>query len=299
MTINRRFVLAVTTIAVLATGSVLVSAFNQSEPSSLYRPELKREMTREQRWTLDFEMANELTSQVGSRRFSGPDGIHKRTQWFQKEAMTYQIADLTQQIMDVTYSKARNNENAFNQLVELGQQGDESASCMANQLYQFHRKEDTTHWKYSRDEVTRLALKAKASSRHPVCAGMESRFYLLGDMGYPKDFDRAKPFAIEGAVAGFFGFQGYLAATHLIKGEVIDPKEVELQLCWKRVADQFSPASGFYEACGMYQSGPAFNQDVKPVEVPQHIKELANKWCKPTQEQWKVAAQDCASLENK
>ena len=108
--------------------------------------------------------------------------------------------------MDIRSGKSRNNEAAFNQLVELGRLGDVGASCMANFLYQYHLPSDTTHWKYSREYVTHQAIKAKASSRHPVCAGMESRFYLRGEMGYPKDPEKAKPFVIEGAVAGFFGF---------------------------------------------------------------------------------------------
>jgi hypothetical protein len=294
-----RLAIGFVSIAALAASSVLVWALSEPVPPSLYRPELKREMTQEQRWALDFELANETSMQFNTRRFDVPDPFEKRARWVEQEAVTYQIADLIQQILDIRIGKPRGNEAAFNQLVELGKQGDAGASCMADWLYQQHTLEMTARWKHGREEVTRQALQAKAATGHPVCAGMEARFYLHGEMGYPKDRAKAKPFLIEGAVAGFWGDQSLLSATHLIKDQVIDPKEVELQLCWKRVADQFSPASGFYEACGMYQSGPAFNQDIKPVEVPQQIKELARKWCKPTQEQWKVTAQDCANLENK
>lgn len=282
-----------------AAGSVLVWAFNKPMPPSLYRPELKREMTQEERWKLDFELANEVSMEFNTRRFDAPDAFEKRARWAEREAVSYQIADLVQQIFDIRKVKARGNEAAFNQLVELGKQGDPGASCMADWMYQQHTLEMTARWKYSREEVTRQALKAKAATGHPVCAGMEARFYLHGEMGYPKDRAKAKPFFIEGAVAGFWGDQRYLANSHLIKGQVIESKEAELQLCWSRVADRFSPASHFFEVCDMFSRGPAFNQDLKPVGVPQHIKELARKWCEPTQEQWKVTAQDCANLENR
>jgi hypothetical protein len=282
-----RVAVCATAVMLLCTG-LLVWAFSTPMPPSLYKPELKRNMTQEERWKLDFDLANEITAQVNSRRFNVPDAFEKRAQWVEQEAVTYQIADLIQQIL---------NDGAFNQLVALGETGDVSASCMANLLYNYHRREDITRWKHSPDDVARMALKAKAASGHPVCAGMESRFYLRGEMGYPMDRAKAKPYVIEGAVAGFWADQAYLKGTNLIDGQTIDPKKVERLLCWTTVADRFSPASNKYASCYMFSHGPAFNLDSKPVLVPQQIKDLARKWCEPESESSKVTAQDCANLE--
>ena len=53
-----RFALGIS-LALVSAGGVLVWALSPQMPPSLYRPELKRDLTQEQRWQLDFELANE------------------------------------------------------------------------------------------------------------------------------------------------------------------------------------------------------------------------------------------------
>lgn len=296
----------VTAILILVAGvagGFLVFALSQPIPPSLYKPELKREFTQAQRWQLDMELANELGSRVNSHRFNGPEGIDKRARWVEQEAVTYQIADLLQQIMNATFRSPIYNEPAFNQLVELGKQGDASASCFANLFYNHHEDDKIKRWKYSRLEVAQLAMKAKAASGHPLCAGIESRFYMTGEHGYPKDRAKAKPYIIEKAVAGFYGWQEYLAGTHGTSNHEIDPKEVALELCWMRAGNTFSPMADYDTRCYGYLHGstPIVNikndqVEVTRVVVSEAIQVIARQWCEPTRV---VTAQECANLESK
>jgi hypothetical protein len=70
-------------------------------PPSLYKPELKRELAQEQRRELGLELANEATMWSNSRRFNVSDAFDKRARWLEEEAVTYRIADLIQQIMEI------------------------------------------------------------------------------------------------------------------------------------------------------------------------------------------------------
>lgn len=283
------------TFCVLAFGTVLSRGSEASFPPSLYRSEMKRELPQKERWQLDFELANELSMHVNSRRFDAPGSFEKRAKWVEEMATWYPIADLLQQILDIRRFKTWNNEFAYNQLVDMGKRGDVAARCLAWMFYRYHAADITRKWKYSYEDVARLAIEVKDSG-HPACAGMEGGFYMHGLMGYPEDRKKAKPYFIDSAITGFYGSQYYLAITHLIKGPAISPKEAELQLCWRRVASTQSPAAHFNETCAAYRRGAVFGVDGKEYAVTEDIKELANKWCTEDQHM-KVTAQSCANLE--
>ena len=201
-----RFALGISLALVSATG-VLVWAFHPPMPPSLYRPALKRDLTQEQRWKLDFELANEASmKEHNSRRFEAPGSFEKRALWFEATAQWYPIADLMQQMIDFRKSTMRNNEKAFNKLVEMGKQGDVGATCMAWMFYKHFKKEDTAKWHYSYDDAARAALKLKDSG-HPVCCGVEGALYLDGDLGYPQNRFLGRSYLLRRAVAGFYGNQ--------------------------------------------------------------------------------------------
>jgi hypothetical protein len=281
-------------IAALFAGSVLVWAVNPSMPPSLYKPELKRELTQQARWQLDFELANEASMREhNSRRFDAPGSFEKRARWFEETAQWYPLADLMQQMINFRKSAMVNNEKAFNELVERGKQGDVGATCMAWMFYRHFRKEVTAKWHYSYDDVARAALKLKDSG-HPVCSGVEGPLYLSGELGYPQDRSLAKPYMIGRAVTGFTGSQEYMANSHLFGSLNFEPKDVALQLCWERIADQTSPVIQFGTTCDAYRHGIAVDKNFQKVALPAHIQRLARDWCEPSRI---VTAQTCADLE--
>lgn len=290
-----RLVLGSLVIVASCAVGLLVWAFDgKSMPPSLYKPELKREMTQEQRWKLDFELANEAAMKNhNSRRFDMPDAFEKRAKWFEETARWYPIADLMQQLIDFRTSSMRNNERAFNELVEMGKAGNISATCMAAMFYQHHDKEATAHWKYTYEDVAKEALKQK-NSGHPVCVGIEGSFHLYGQLGYTKSRELAKPYFVKRALIGFYGAQNYLLVSH-VRGQMrFVPKDVALSLCWQRVADTISPYALFSSECETYRLGIAVNEDFKDVPLPPSIQQLAREWCEPSRI---VTAQTCADLE--
>lgn len=170
-------------LVAITAGSVLVCAFNEPMPPSLYKPELQREMTQEQRWQLDAELANAISMRFSAYRLDVTDDLEPRALWLEQQAVSYRLADLIQQILDLRAGNAHGNEAAFNQLVDLGRQGDAGASCIAALLYQYHPRDDTRRWKYSREEAAWLAQKAKAASEHPVCTRLASQPHGLDEKG--------------------------------------------------------------------------------------------------------------------
>lgn len=291
----KRFIQWTVVAVITLTTAAACIAFYEPPPPSLYKPELKRELTQKERWQLDFEMANELSMHTNTRRFDAPNMLKKRAKWVEDMAQWYPMADLLQQILDIRAFKARNNEAAFNRLVELGKQGDVAARCMAHFFYLYHAPDVTKTWKYSYDDVARLALEVKAAG-HPACVGMEGTFYLRGLMGYPKDRMKAKPYELESAIAGFYQSQYGMIGYNLIKGPEIQAKDIELSFCWERVTNQNVPAIDFYGSCSIAKRGLMFGANGEYV-ISDPLKPLVRKWCEPTQEQWKVTAQDCANLE--
>jgi len=289
-----RFAAGLTVVAVLAAGSVLVWAVNEPFPPSLYRPDLKREMTQEQRWKLDFELANEASmKEHNSRRFDAPGSFEKRAQWFEATARWYPIADLMQQMIDFRKSIMRNNEKAFNKLVELGKRGDVGATCMAWMFYKHFDKEVTAKWRYSYEQVARDALKVRDSG-HPVCSEIEGSLHLDGDLGYETSKTKARPYMIRRGMAGFYGDQMYLAASHQAGTLRFEPHEFELDLCWTKVADAQSPVAGFASTCEFHKDGVGMNEQLKPVPLPQSLQKIVREWCEPSRI---VTAQTCADLE--
>jgi hypothetical protein len=280
----------------LAVGSAWVVALEKPMPPSLYKPELKRNLTQEERWKLDFELANEAAMKNhNSRRFDAPGSFEKRARWFEETAQWYQIADLLRQLIDFRTSSMLNNEKAFNELVEQGKQGDAGAACIAAMLYRHHSTEATSGWKYSFDAVAHQALDAK-ESEHPVCVGQLGTHHMSGQLGYRKSRVLAKPYLIKEAVAGFYGSQQYLRSEHLPGALRFEPNEVALYLCWARVADQTSPMAQFGTKCEAYRQGIALDENLKSVPLPPHIQQLAREWCEPSRA---VTAQTCADLEQK
>lgn len=277
-----------------ATAVALAQGCAQSGPPSLYKPELARPLTQTERWQLDFDLANEASmKEHNSRRFDAPGSFDKRAQWFEATAQWYKAADLLQQIIDFRKSAMRNNEQAFNQIVELGKQGDIGAACLAAMFYRHHQKEVTARWKYSFEQVAREALKYKDSG-NAVCFGLEGSLYLSGELGYPRDQRLAKPDMLRSALAGSFGNQNFMAITHHFESQRFEPKHVALKLCWLDIASQQSPAAFFEDTCRSYRLGIAFDRGLKEVPMPTHIQELARQWCSPDRI---VTAQTCADLE--
>lgn len=280
----------------LAVGSAWVMALERPMPSSLYKPELKRNLTQEERWKLDFELANEATMKNhNSRRFDAPGSFEKRARWFEETAQWYLIADLLRQIIDFRTSRMINNEKAFNELVQLGRQGDAGAACMAALFYRHFDKADTAKWRNSLEYVVSEALKVN-NSGHPVCMGREGALFLYGEMGYPVDRNLAKPHLLKSALAGFYGAQEYIRNTHFLGARRFQPNEVALYLCWARVADQISPMAQFASECDSYRMGTAFDENQRSVTLPPNIQQLAREWCEPSRI---VTAQTCADLEQK
>lgn len=289
-----RIAIGVAAVAALSAGSVLVWAVNPSMPPSLYKPELKRELTQQERWQLDFEMANEaFMKEHNSRRFDAPGSFEKRARWFEETAQWYPLADLMQQMINFRKSAMVNNEKAFNELVDRGKKGDVGATCMAWMFYRHFRKEVTAKWHYSYDDVARAALKLKDSG-HPVCSGVEGPLYLSGELGYPQDRSLAKPYMIRSAVTGFFGAQMYILGGHQAGTLRFDPQEFELDLCWTKVADAHSPVAGFASTCELYKGGVGLNEQLSSVPLPQPLQKMAREWCEPNRI---VTAQTCADLE--
>lgn len=280
----------------MAVGSAWVMALERPMPRSLYKPELKRNLTQEERWKLDFELANEATMKNhNSRRFDAPGSFEKRARWFEETAQWYLIADLLRQIIDFRTSRMINNEKAFNELVQLGRQGNAGAACIAALLYGHFNKADTARWRNSYEFVVSEALKVK-SSGHPACIGQEGALYLYGEMGRPVDRNLAKPHLLKRALAGFYGAQEYMRVEHLYGARRFESAEVALYLCWARVADQTSPMAQFATKCEAYREGIALDENLKSVPLPPHIQQLAREWCEPSRI---VTAQTCADLEQK
>ena len=196
-------------------------------------------------------------------------------------------------MIDFRKSTMRNNEKAFNKLVEMGKQGDVGATCMAWMFYKHFKKEDTVKWHYSYDDAARAALKLKDSG-HPVCSGVEGLLYLDGNLGYPQDLDLGRFYMVKRAVTGFYGSQKYMANSHFVQLSNFEPKNVALNLCWEKVADVHSTLSGFESTCNSYRLGNIFDRNSKEISVPTHIQQLAQQWCEPSRI---VTAQTCADLE--
>lgn len=73
-----RFTIGFIAIAVLVAGSVWVRALNEPAAPSRYRPELKHELTQQERWKLNFDLANEVfMKENSSRRPEAP--AHSKT----------------------------------------------------------------------------------------------------------------------------------------------------------------------------------------------------------------------------
>ena len=281
-------------ITALFAGSVMVWALDTPLPLSLYMPQLKRELTQQERWQLDFELANEASMREhNSRRFDAPGSFEKRARWFEETAQWYPLADLLQQLINFRKSAMVNNEKAFNELVERGKQGDVGATCIAWMFYKHFKKEDTAKWHYSYDDVARAALKLKDSG-HPVCSGVEGALYLDGNLGYPQDRNLAKPYLLKSAVSGFYGDQMYLLGGHQAGTLRFDPKEFELDLCWRKVTDAQAPLPGFRSTCTDYNAGVGLDEQLKFVPLPVALQQLAREWCEPSRI---VTAQTCADLE--
>ncbi len=281
-------------VTALFVGVVLAWVSTTAMPLSLYKPALQRSMTEQERWKLDFDLANEASMREhNSRRFDVPGSFEKRARWFEETAQWYPIADLMQQMIDFRKSAMVNNERAFNKLVELGERGDVGATCVAWMFYQHFNKEDTAKWRHKYEHVARAALKLKDSG-HPVCTGIEGELYVRGSLGYPQDRSLAKPHMIANAVAGFSGSQEYMANTHLFESKLFQQNDVALNLCWRRVADMSSPVVQFDAICRAYRNGYDFDRNLKEIAVPAHIQKIASEWCEPTRT---VTAQTCADLE--
>ncbi|VWX62733.1 hypothetical protein VARIO8X_60478 [Burkholderiales bacterium 8X] len=69
-----------------------------------------------------------------------------------------------------------------------------------------------------------------------------------------------------------------------------------MELCWRKVADEFAPSSFLEDACFQYKNAALINSKVGRVEVDVGYEALAGKWCS---KELTVIAQDCANLENK
>ena len=291
-----RFVVGAAVAAVLSAGGVLVWAIDQPMPPSLYKPELKRDLTQEQRWALDVEIANEASMKNhNSRRFDAPGSFEKRARWFESTAQWYQIADLMQQMIDFRKSTMRDNEKAFNELVELGKMGDVGATCIAWFFYRHFDKAATVKWKYTYEDMAKATLKFKDSG-HPICGYVEGALYSDGHLGYEKNAEKAKPFMIRLALNDFFPVREDLKRAHLFEALRFIPRDVALNLCWHRVADQVSPYALFGGECESYRSGFIFDENIKRIPVPPEIQKIASEWCEPNRI---VTAQTCADLENK
>ena len=291
-----RFVVGAVVAVVLSAGGVLVWAVGQPMPPSLYKPELKRDLTQEQRWALDVEIANEASMKNhNSRRFDAPGSFEKRARWFESTAQWYQIADLMQQMIDFRKSSMLDNEKAFNELVELGKRGDVGATCIAWLFYRHFDKAVTSKWKYTYEDMAKASLKLKDSG-HPICSYIEGGLHLDGNLGYEKSAEKAKPFIIKMAVIGFYDSRNYMKNAHLFEALQFTHREVSLNLCWHRAADQVSPYAQFGTKCESYRDGYIFDGDGKKHTVPTEIQRLAREWCEPDRV---VTAQTCADLENK
>ena len=291
-----RLLAVIMSVVILLISIVAMAQLLTPRPPSLYQPALARNLTKEERWKLDFDMVNEITMRDHNNyRFDAPGSFEKRAKWFEETAKWYPLADLMQQIIDFRKSTMRDNEKAFNQLVEMGQRGDIGAACIAALLYRHHRREVTDPWKYSFETVTREALKHEDSG-HTVCLGTRGGLYMSGELGYPKDENLAKPFVMRSAVAGFYGYQRDMVRSH-IEGKLrFNPKDFEASLCWNRVTYTQAGVNSFFHACESYLDGTATNENLKSAPLPAPLIEMSRQWCDPKRI---VTAQTCADLEQK
>jgi hypothetical protein len=260
----------------------------------LYRPELGKELTQEQRWSTDVELANEIQiMDMNSRRFLDGNPFEQRARWVENLATSYKVADLVQQLVDFRRSTMRPNERAFMELVQRARTGDIGATCLAPVLYSRFPKKVVQSWPITYSRLVGDAMNAKDSG-HPVCANVAASVYLLGTAGYPKDAQRAKQWIVASAVAGSYRYRMRLANSHLAGAAALDKSEVALRLCWLRVADQIAPHAAFRYACEMYRDGRTIGPDLRTVDVGPDVQEVAHAWCQPSRS---VTAQVCADLE--
>ena len=293
--IPRLFAVVAGTV-VMCIGIVAMAQMLAPRSPSLYQAALARSLTQEERWRLDFDMVNEITMRDHNNyRFDAPGSFEKRAKWFEETAQWYPLADLMQQIIDFRKSTMRDNEKAFNQLVEMGQRGDIGAACIAALLYRNHRREVTDPWKYGFETVTREALKHEDSG-HTVCLGTRGGLYMGGELGYPKDINLAKPYMMRSAVAGFYAYQSYMARRN-IEGELrFNPNDFERALCWNRVSYTQAGNNSFPHTCESYLRGTATNENLKSAPLPAPLIEMSRQWCDSKRI---VTAQTCADLEQK
>lgn len=270
----------------------------QGMPEPMVRASAAKTLTKQERWKLDFIIANEAGKrEFGSQMFPAPQSYEKRARWFEEHAQWYQTADLIRQIIDFRFPGVLNNESAFNRLYELGKQGDIGASCMASMLYLHHSEEMRKGWKYSHETVVREALKHKDSG-HPVCDGLEYGLYVHGLLGYPQDRALARKNALLRAHTGFYGTQNYLSGWHRHDSVVLNPKHFALSICWVKVAEQ--QIERIHNACETYQSGRIYyggtwQNPLATIPIPEHHKKVVAEWCDP-----KVlpTIDTCMTLEN-
>jgi hypothetical protein len=255
---------------------------------SLYQPELQRHLSRAERWRLDTELFNEISMKDhNSRRFEIPEPFEKRALWVESMARWYLTADLIQQLVDFRRSRMRDNETAFQQLVDFGEKGDIGAKCLSAAIYRHFPVEVRRRWKYTFEQLAAEAVKAR-SSGHAICVAVEAELLLQGDRA------KAKSLLIESAVAGLYGYQKLLSRMHLDGSTRFRTRDVALKLCWQRVAFEQSAVAGFDNTCEVYRLGIASDAEGKEVPLPAATQKLAAEWCAPAK---KVIADDCARME--
>jgi hypothetical protein len=285
--------------AVVMLGYFVISS-QSANANSLYQPSLKRELSKEQRWQLDFEIANESTMREhNSRRFTVPGSFEKRALWFEETAQWYQIADLMRQVINFRTSTLMHDEAIFKQLFELGKSGDIGASCMAAMFYRPHQKEITDRWKLSYETVMREGLKHKDSG-HPVCAGIESGLYRRGELGYEKNISKANAALLEQAKMGFYEAQVDMYILAHSTGELaLDKRHFEAYLCWKNLA--FLQAPIFEPECSTYEQGELYygrtlENPARRIPIPSDLVPIAKSWCEKNKPPTTLAT--CLNLEN-
>ena len=274
------------------------SAYAQGMPEPMFQPSKAKTLTQQERWQLDFTIANETTMREhGSAMFRSPGVFEKRANWFEEHAQWYELADLMRQLFDFRQVRIMNNEKAFNRLFELGKQGDIGASCTAALLYLHHDEYTRRNWKYSYETVVREALKHKDSG-HPVCAGMEDGLYLRGELGYPKDKKLAHKYALIGAQQGFYKTQLIISGWHRLKDVALHPKHFALNMCWGKLAEQqvdtYAPPCELYRE-GKMNYGATIEKPLNLIDMPQDLKKIALDWCDA---KTPPTIETCMALEN-
>lgn len=273
-------------------------AHAQGMPEPMFNPSATKTLTQQERWQLDFTIANETTMREhASALFRSPQSFEKRAKWFEEHAQWYELADLMRQLFDFRQVRIMNNQKAFNRLYELGRQGDIGASCTAALLYMHHDEYTRKDWKYSYETVVREALKHKDSG-HLVCPTTEASLYTYGQLGYPEDKRLALKYSLPRGQQDFYKNQRYLSAWHKHDSVVLNPKHFALSICWSKVAEQQVERQENY--CDTYQSGfiyfgGTWQNPTASIPIPEEHKKVVAEWCdakvKPT-------IDTCMALEN-